>query len=60
MEEKTHNQELRAAITQALLKESIEISDVKVPLLGSRTRNILLECRDGEVSAIMPEYKAVN
>ncbi len=57
---KTHNQELREDISEMLVEKSIEIDNVKVPVLGNHVSRILLECRDSKVSAIKPEFKIVK
>lgn len=57
--EKTHNQKMRETISAELLKLSLEIGDVKVPLLGN-TERIILECNGTAVAKVIPHFCVVK
>ena len=56
----THNQGLRNDVNKMLETRDILVNGKLTPVLGDSTRQIILECRDGRVSAIRSEYKIIN
>lgn len=56
MEEK-HKDNIKKSISELLKRLNVDIDGVHIPLLNSKTSQIIINCNDGEVAEVKPSIK---
>lgn len=57
MTDDKHNANIRKELEKMLLRISVGIGDIKVPLLSPETNQIIINCNQGKVSDLKPIFR---